>query len=197
MSGSPAGQGAPADEACPRLDTPGEILILTGPPGSDKTTTARALATGAQRPAVHLHADDFWHFIRHGAIEPYLPEAHRQNAIVMTAIAQAAAAYAQGGYFVIVDGIIGPWFLSLFEPLSPAIRYVVLRPRLEESIERCRLRGGDTLTDPEAITALYRQFAGLGDLERHVVDTAGHNPAATAAAVATALRQERFLLTAR
>ncbi len=30
MSGSPAGQGAPADEACPRLDTPGEILIAIG-----------------------------------------------------------------------------------------------------------------------------------------------------------------------
>jgi hypothetical protein len=25
---------------------------------------------------VHLRADDFWHFIRKGAIPPYLPEAH-------------------------------------------------------------------------------------------------------------------------
>ncbi len=194
MNGSPATEIPSTDELLDHAAATGEILILTGPPGSGKTTAARTLATAAQRPAVHLHTDDFWHFIRRGAIAPHLPGAHRQNAVVMDVIAGAAAAYAKGGYFVIVDGIVGPWFLAPFQTLEPTVRYVVLRPRLEDAIERCRLRGGDTLTDPEAITALHSQFARLGDLERHAIDVEGHNPADTAAAVGAALRDGRFLL---
>lgn len=194
MSGPQTGKAAPAGDPARHFGTPGEILILTGPPGSGKTTAARALAAAARRPAVHLHADDFWHFIRQGAIEPYLPEAHRQNAVVMEVIARAAATYAAGGYFVVVDGIIGPWFVDPFRSLEPAVRYVVLRPRLEDAIERCRLRGGDTLSDPRTIAALHRQFAQLGGLERHTVDVTDHGPRDTLAAIAAALADTRFLL---
>ncbi|MGO4843265.1 AAA family ATPase, partial [Rhizobiaceae sp. 2RAB30] len=55
------------------IESAGEILILTGPPGSGKTTTARALAASPGSPKVHLHTDDFWHFIRNRLIQPYLP----------------------------------------------------------------------------------------------------------------------------
>jgi hypothetical protein len=44
---------------------------------------------------VHLHADDFWHFIKYGAVAPYLPEAHEQNRIVVDVLAKAAEAYAR------------------------------------------------------------------------------------------------------
>jgi chloramphenicol 3-O-phosphotransferase len=54
-------------------DLPGHILILTGSPGAGKTTTARSLIALSDGPAVHLHSDDFWHFIRKGAFHLIFP----------------------------------------------------------------------------------------------------------------------------
>jgi hypothetical protein len=172
----------------------GTILILTGPPDSGKTTTARHLVEGSVVPTVHLHADDFWHFVRKGAIPPYLPEAHEQNEVVMRVLAQAADGYAAGNYFVVVDGIVGPWFLHAYESVSRPIHYIVLRPPLDAAIERCQARGGDALTDPGAIGALHDQFSALGKLEKHVIDTRGQSPDDTLAAVGSALASGRFRL---
>jgi adenylate kinase family enzyme len=74
----------------------GNILILTGSPGAGKSTTARSLVALSGGPAVHLHSDEFCHFIKKGAIPPYLPEAHKQNQMVMGVLAQAAEGYAKG-----------------------------------------------------------------------------------------------------
>ena len=93
-------------------DLSGSILILTGPPGAGKSTTPRSLVVASGEPAVHLHSDDFWHFIRKGMIPPYLPEAHKQNEVIMTVLAAAAEKYAEGNYFTVLDGVVGPWFLQ-------------------------------------------------------------------------------------
>jgi chloramphenicol 3-O-phosphotransferase len=183
---------ATCDDQLPESD--GQILILTGAPGSGKTTTARALARQAGGPAVHLHADDFWHVIQSGAIPPYLPAAHAQNRTVMRALAQAAASYAEGGFLVVVDGIVGPWFLSPFHALAVPLHYVVLRVPLPVALERCRRRGGDTLTASGPIASLHGQFAALGGLERHALDLGAAGPAQTLEAVGQALASGRFRL---
>lgn len=176
------------------LDLSGEILILTGPPGSGKTTAAKALAAQPGASKVHLHADDFWHFIKHGAIAPYLPESHRQNETVINVLAQAAEGYAAGGFFVIVDGIIGPWFLQPFRQLRAPRHYIVLVPSLDEAIARCRLRGGETLSDPEPITALHQQFAARGDLDAHRLPIAGLSPQAAFDTIVSAVTSGAFRL---
>ena len=86
-------------------------MIVSGPPGSGKTTVSAALALGCER-GVHLESDWFFRFIRSGFVAPWLPDAHSQNATVMDVAADAAAAYADAGYAVVWDGIVGPWLLD-------------------------------------------------------------------------------------
>lgn len=176
------------------FDLPGHILILTGSPGAGKSTAARSLVAASLGPAVHLHSDDFWHYIRKGAIAPWLPEAQRQNEVVMAVLAQAAEAYAEGGYFVALDGIVGPWLLHAFLSLKQPLHYIVLRPPLAAALERCRVRGGDTLTDPGPIRALHARFSSLERLENHVIETAGHTPEETLAAIEAAVVSGCFRL---
>lgn len=78
--------------------------------------------------------------------------------------------------------------------MSRRIYYIMLRPPLEVAIERCRARGGDTLTDPAAIGALHEQVSALGEREKYVVDTSGQVPEDTLEAVGSALASRSFRL---
>jgi predicted kinase len=171
----------------------GAILVLTGPPGAGKSTIARMLAAEGPGLRVWLHADDFWAAIGSGAIEPWRPEAHGQNTVVMSAVASAAGAFAAGGYLVVVDGIVGPWFLEPFQRLGTPLSYVVLRPSAAVALARARARA-DGLAASGPIVDLHRQFASLGDLERCAIDTTLQTPPETMNAVRRALGSEAFRL---
>ncbi|GAA1558072.1 AAA family ATPase [Kribbella hippodromi] len=177
-----------------------DVLLLTGPSGSGKTTVGRLLATGAARPTVHVTTDEFFRAIRTGFVEPYLPGAERQNEIVVDAIVAAVAVYARGGYDVVVDGVIGPWFLGPYRRAAVegqwTMSYVVLRPDLATTLRRGQARGGVELTDAEALTGLHGQFADLGALESHTFDTTTLDAAETAAAVRKAVAAGTYLLSA-
>jgi hypothetical protein len=151
---------------------------------------------------VHLHTDDFWHYIVSGAIPPYLPESDDQNQTVMRVIRSAAFTYAAGGFLVVVDGIVGPWMLHHFRDAAgsgvmPRLHYIVLRPSRDETLRRARGRTApDALVDAEPITALWDQFSDLDELENHVIDTTAQSPSETLAAVLSAVDGGRFVLPA-
>lgn len=174
------------------------MIILTGPPAAGKTTVAELLAVDASVPTVHLATDWFYRSIRTGFVLPFLPEAQRQNEVVVEAIVGSVATFARGGYDVVVDGIVGPWFLPPFRAVSAhdnlVMSYVVLRPDLDTTLSRAKQRVGHELKDVDAITGLHAAFGHLGNLEHHAIDTGDLDAQRTAAEVRRVLASGEYRL---
>ena len=175
--------------------TPAPVLLVTGPPGSGKSTVAWLVADRFEQ-AVCLESDWFWTTIVRGHVLPWLAEADVQNRTVLRACAAAAAVMAVGGYTVVVDGIVVPGHIALFADelgrVGADTHYVVLRPSLEVALERAmsrvddeRVPGHPALVAEEPIRHIWQQFSALGPYERHVVDTSALGPDDTAALVWT------------
>jgi chloramphenicol 3-O-phosphotransferase len=186
------------DATAPQTAEGGAIIILSGPPGSGKTTVGRALAETAERPTAHVVTDSFYVAIKKGFVPPFLPEAARQNDVVIGVIVESALGYAKGGYDVVVDGIIGPWSLAPFlERTADAgigLSFVVLRPSFEQTFSRATGREGKQLKASSPIKGLYGAFENLGGLEKHVIDSTVHSVGATVEHVRAGVRAGRFLL---
>ena len=152
----------------------GEVLVLSGPPAAGKSTVATLITDGWDL-SIHLRADYFGdEFIRNGFLRPWTPESHEQNTTVIRAITAAAVEYANGGYSVVVDGIVGPWFVKLltetFASHGVVWHYAILLPTSDVTLERSHSRS-KTITQ-EALDKMYGEFTShLDGYEKHVVDS--------------------------
>lgn len=154
----------------------GRIIIITGTPATGKSTLSSLLAKHSDKEkSVHMHTDDFYHLIKKGRIAPHLKEAHLQNKIVIEAFLEATKTFAKNGYDVIVDGIIGPWFLDPWIQAAENgfdVHYIILRASKEETLTRGRNRNKlDEAANLELIQTMWDQFNQLGKFEAHVLDT--------------------------
>ncbi|MGH2872013.1 MAG: AAA family ATPase [Solirubrobacteraceae bacterium] len=158
----------------------GLVLIITGPPGSGKTTVADAVAARHGR-AAHVESDCFFRFIISGFVEPWKPAAQAQNALVMGVVVEAAAGYANAGYFTIIDGIIiSQHFLqTIYDRLQVyglEVAYVVLGASLGTCLDRSIGRASHPLGDREAVKSLWHRFERQSKPEGHAIETDGLNP---------------------
>ena len=159
----------------------GRIIVITGSPGTGKTTTASAVAKESDlEKSVHMHTDDFYHYLSKGAIPPHLPESNEQNLVVIEAFLEAAKRYVRGGYDVIVDGIVG---LNIVQE-HYEVHYIVLRASKEETMKRAIERSKlDRETNIELVETMWKQFSNLGIYELNVIDTTTHSIKDTVSAV--------------
>lgn len=178
----------------------GRIIIITGSPGTGKSTTASIVAKESSLPkAVHMHTDDFYHYIQKGAIPPFLPESQEQNLIVIEAFLEAAKRFARGGYDVIIDGIVGPWFLNPWLNVVQdnfEVHYIVLRATKEETmkraINRTKLDENDNI---ELVEKMWEQFNDLGTYESNIIGTTNQSTEESVSAIKAIIEKKSSLLT--
>ncbi|MCL1857622.1 MAG: zeta toxin family protein [Oscillospiraceae bacterium] len=188
------------------------IVILSGSPGTGKTTVSRILAeNSAYKKAVHIELDDFWQYIRKGYIAPWLNDSGGQNETVVEAVAASAKIYAKNGYEVFVSGAIGPWFIKPWLKIAKKgvdVRFVVLRPDKKTAVERVIKRqwqdaAYDSIEDfrqesdyfpltYEVIKDLWDSFNDFGIYEPHVVDTTGQTVGESVAILQKMLAEDAF-----
>jgi cytidylate kinase len=147
----------------------GELLIVSGPPGAGKSTVAAAIAD-RREPSVLVDGDAFFGFLRRGRIDPWLPEAHRQNATVVDAAAAATAHFAHGPFWTVYDGVVGPWVLPSFMAAAPGrVNYAVLLPDVDVCVRRVVERDRHEFRDETAARHMHAQFAEADIAERHLI----------------------------
>lgn len=155
------------------MSGPPPILILSGSPGAGKTSLSSRIAKGEAR-GLHLVSDVFYGFPAH-PIDPTVPESHAQNTAIVGAVMQAAAAFAEAGYGVVVDGVLGPWWMPsiarVLHPRGLAADYLILTTDVEEAVRRATTRAQGA--DPRAVRHMHRAFAATEGFDRHVLDTTG------------------------
>ena len=175
------------------------ITIITGSPGTGKSTIAKNVAElSYAKKSVLIHTDDFYHYLIKGAIPPHKKEASEQNRIVINVLLATVREFASNGFHVIVDGIIGPWFIDPWKDLANTgykVNYFILRATKKETIKRAINRSKLTREENiELVEVMWNQFNNLGQYEKNVIISTELNINETAEKIIKNIDNQTFFL---
>src|ERR1700733_2748760 len=133
----------------------GNVVILSGPVASGKTTVARDLISILPEPVSYIEGDTFWSFIA----KPQSFDPRETFRIIMRSMTAAALPFARSGYQVLVDFSIPPQFLKTARMILKEVPldYVLLKPSLAVCEARATGRKEGTIVD----YAPYRDFYSM------------------------------------
>lgn len=156
-------------------------MVVTGPPGAGKSAVASLLTQRAE-PSVLVEGDAFFGFLEGGRVDPWLAGSHEQNRVVMGALGAAVGRFVTAGYYTVLEGIVGPWFID--EVLrSSGLRsadYVVLLPDVELCVRRVTARPEGKFSDEKATRTLHHDFTTAELEERFILRRPAGGPAQVA-----------------
>jgi len=165
------------------------VIVLTGAPGSGKSTVAELLASRLDR-AAHVPVDFFRKMIKGGYASPHhwSDEVDRQYRIARTSAAKTARNLAAGGFIPILDDIVPAAWVDEWRTMLAGLdcRFVALRPRLDVAWRRNRERPIWTV-DESLLAELHAMLEGPHTESWLVIDNSEGSAEEAAAAVARGL----------
>ena len=170
----------------------GKVVIISGPAGVGKSTTAKQLAQKMKRSA-YVSGDDISHMTVSGRERPW--ESERANDLVWKNIVAVTENFLEAGYDVVVDWVAF-WkdvkrYTAQWIEQGVEVRYVILWAEQDVHVQRDLHRPTDSQMG-ERVIILRNEFLSSGAPERYYLDNTVGELSRT---IQQLQENEQFLLT--